>query len=345
MKTTKILIVLTIALLISPPSVYALTQGDYHEKFWGGGLNVWVHYPEEATPGDNININVYITSSKFGRGNQVEEVNVKITCLTGGASQTLYDNKVLNYVYMPNGDTQNTSIPLSLPSDARWYITVIIDTVSYEQDWTNRQEAHVILDTTQIRSKTYNDLEQQIQELQLYSNQLGDQITQLQNQLNNLQTTPDSEIEEKYYDLLNEYLELAQLLNQQPSDNQGATIDQDLINRVTELETLNSGLSEQIETLTAQLEGNDAEKNTMIDELNGNIESLTREKNDLAAELETTDAEYQQYKETHTVSSEEYDSLTNTIQQTQNIRNLLAVITVLSILAAATLYMRRNTTI
>jgi hypothetical protein len=342
MKNVNFFSILIITLLLAPiTSVNGITQGDYHQKFWGGGLNIWVHYPEEAIPGENLSVNVYILSSKFSRGNQVEEVSVTISCLTSSSNKILYDDTILSYVYMHNGDTLNTSIPVSLPVNARWFMTIKIDTISYEQDWSNRQEAHVILDATQIRHNTYNDLEQQILELQAYNAQLGDKISMLQNQLDNFTAIPDTQLEEDYLNLLEEYLELTNLLNQQISNNQTESGDQ--INTINELESLNQYLTEQIDYLIIQLEDKDADKEMTIIEFEDEIQRLIQENNHMLTELESTRTEYDEYKEIHTISSAEYDALSSNIHQANNTRNILAIISILSIIIAVTVYVRRNT--
>ena len=171
MKEKKVLLFLiTLTLIQVTVTVNGLTPGDYHEKFWGGGLNVWVHYPEEAEPGDSITVNVYIVSGKYPRGNHVQEVKAKISVLTSTSPVVLHDSTLISNTYIQSGSFHNQSIPITLPSDARWFMSIQIDTLSFQQDQTNRQEGHVILDATQIRTSTYSDLQQQIQELQAFMN-------------------------------------------------------------------------------------------------------------------------------------------------------------------------------
>jgi hypothetical protein len=147
MVLKKARLILVLLLLFSQSIVFGLGQspGDYHTKFWGGGLHVWLSYPEEASPGDDLDIEIHIISGKFPRGNQVEEIKAKIAVLTDTSSVTLYDDTLIQNIYLPSGDTFSQSISVTLPGDARWFVTIQMDTVSYQQDMTNRQEAHVTL--------------------------------------------------------------------------------------------------------------------------------------------------------------------------------------------------------
>ena len=340
MKNSKHILLLLILLTSQTTYVSGLTQADYHQKFWGGGLNIWLNYPEDASPGETFKVNIYILSSKFARGNQVEEVKVKITCLTSSSTQVLYDNTLMSYVYMQNGETLNTSIPITLPKDARWYMTIMIDTVSYQQDYSNRQEAHVILDSTQIRTTTYNDLEKQKLELQAYIIQLDQKYSELLDKVNTIQTTPDSQLEQDYLDLVEEYLLLTDMYNQLSSSDMTGTGD--LVDAVHELEAMNQQLMENAETFTTQLAEKEIEINEIISNFSEERQALITEINEATADKQAITSEYQEYKETHDVTNETFETLTTQLNQSIVIRNSLAVITIISIAAAAALYMRRN---
>ena len=340
MKNSKHILLLLILLTSQTTYVSGLTQADYHQKFWGGGLNIWLNYPEDASPGDTFKVNIYILSSKFARGNQVEEVKVKITCLTSSSTQVLYDNTLMSYLYMQNGETLNTSIPITLPADARWYMTIMIDTVSYQQDTLNRQEAHVILDSTQIRTATYNDLEKQKLELQAYINQLDQKYSDLLDKVNTLQTTPDTQIEQDYLELLEDYLLLTDMYNQLSSSNMTGTGD--LVDAVHELEAMNQQLTEEAEALTTQIDEKEAEINAILSDFNIERQALITEINDATAEKQAIASEYQEYKDTHTVTIETVNTLSTQLKQSITTRNTLAVITIISITAAVLLYIRRT---
>ena len=314
MNEKTVLLVFIILLVPHTITVNGLTPGDYHEKFWGGGLNVWVHYPDEAEPGGSITVNIYIVSGKFPRGNQVEEVKAKISVLTTSSSAVLHDSTLISNTYMQSGEEYNQSIQVSLPSDARWFMTIQMDTVSYQQDMTNRQEAHVTLDATQIRVSTYSDLQAQIEELKAYNTQLGQQISQLQNQVDAIQDLGDDP------DLLSEYIEL-----------------QDTFNELLELHSANV---EYIENFEAQMADTVNKKDTRIGELDEQVAALTEEYQRLESELESTLSELEEYLATESTNSEpEVEVVTD-----YGSRNLFIGTTLLASAIAIALYIRNNRT-
>ena len=96
-------------------NAYGLTPGDYNQKFWGGGLHVWLSYPNDASPGDTVNINIYILSGKFPRGNEVESIQAKISVLGATTTVVLYDNILISNMYLQSGGTFNQTISVTLP--------------------------------------------------------------------------------------------------------------------------------------------------------------------------------------------------------------------------------------
>ena len=320
--------------------VSALTSADYHQRFWGGGLNIWVNYPEEASPGDNINVNVYIESGKFSRGNQVEEVRLKLSVLTASSSSVLYDNVLLSNTYIPLGDTFNKSIPVTLPNDSRWYMTIQMDTVSYQQDGTNRQEAHVILDAIWIRASTYYDLEQQVMEIQAYSNQLDQKYNELKTQLDNLQTTQGDQLEKDYLELVESYIYLVNQYNQQLSYNQ-TTINPDTVNALLEMETMYQQLLQEVDAISTQLADTVSEKEAIIQMKDEEIEELHTRNQALLQEKDSIMNEFNEYQASHVVSQSEYDGLDERLEAAYSTRNSLIIITAVCIVIAIALYRKR----
>jgi regulator of replication initiation timing len=287
--------------------------GDYHQKFWGGGLHVWLSYPEETSPGDSFEIEVHIVSGKFPRGNHVDEVKAKVSVLTDTVPVVLFDDTLILDTYMSNGETFTQSISVTLPIDARWFTTIQMDTVSFKQDLTNRQEAHVTLDSTQVRMSTYFDLEQQIQELQSYNTQLGQQIGELQDQLDMFQGG-DSDVQE----LVDEYIQLRE------------TFD--------ELFAIHEANIEYIEAFESQMGDTISEKDEQIEELNLWVEELLEDNQRLELEVESAVAKLNEYLEVNVTSSEEGDNGEVIIDHTG--RNIFLGTTVLSSLIAVALFMR-----
>jgi hypothetical protein len=301
-------VALIFILMISQTTlVSAQSPGDYHQKFWGGGLHVWLSYPEEASPGDDLDIEIHIISGKFPRGNQVEEVKAKIAVLTDTASVTLYDDTIIQNTYLPSGDTFTQSITVTIPSDSRWFVTIQMDTVSYQQDGTNRQEAHVTLDSTQVRDSTYQDLEYQIDELQAYSNQLGQQINLLMEQMGSME-----------------------------GDNQTITLNSTCLEAYAELhEAYDTLMAEQedrnamLAALEEELGATIEEKEAYIEELEGEIEQLSKETARLFEEKEAVEAELNEYIEAH--ETETPDNST---------RNMLIVTNLVTLVAAIAIFYR-----
>ena len=100
----QLLMALTLGLFLSLNTLaYALTPGDYNLKYWGGGLNIWISYPQDASPGDTVKVNIYVLSGKYARGNYVEEVKAIISVLTNSGSATLLNQILLSDNLMPPG--------------------------------------------------------------------------------------------------------------------------------------------------------------------------------------------------------------------------------------------------
>ena len=314
LKKARLILVFFLVFSQSIVSVLGQSPGDYHLKFWGGGLHVWLSYPEEASPGDELDIEIYIVSGKFPRGNQVEEVKARIAVLTDTSSVVLYDDTLIQNTYLPSGDTFTRSISVTLPGDARWFVTIQMDTVSYQQDMSNRQEAHVTLDTTQVRDSTYQDLDDQIDELLAYNNQLGQQITLLTEQLDsigegnytgNLNST-----------LLEEYLDLKE------------TYDALMAGQEDNIAMINSLEEEYTATID--------EKEAYIEELEDETESLSKEN----ARLNEENVMLSDEKEAAMAELNELIEAQSTETPDNSGRSLLIVSNLVTLVAVIALFMR-----
>ena len=322
---SKITLSIILLLLLCQPLTgsYGLGPGDYHQKFWGGGLHIWLSYPEDASPGNTIDLNIYILSSKFPRGNQVESVQAKINVLGATSSNTLYDDTIISNTYLQSGDSINKTITVTLPSDSRWYVTAQLDTVSFQQDGTNRQEAHVTLDCTEVKTDTYESLEQQKQELEAYLNLMNQNLADLQTQLDNI---PDDEIgsdlQQNYLQLMQDYALLSNRYNLLIQDDQ-ATSDPDLDNPETDHDDLITQLEDEILSQEEIIQDLSIENNGLHTEINQQITEK-----DEAIEILNI------YKETHTVSQEEYEETQAKLNNTIFTRNITLGALILSIAAA-----------
>jgi hypothetical protein len=341
-------LIFVIILILAHPVNFAsgLNQGDYHNKIWAGGTHIWLHYPEEARPGDNIAFNVYIISDLNARGNEIQEVKIKISSLTSTSTQTLYEDTLLAYEYLDYGASRNFTIPINIPSDARWYLTIQVDAISYDFGMINRGEAHTILDSTQIRSTTYSSLQAQVQELLSYNAQLDEKYDNLQEQLNNVQTSTGSQLEEEYLNLLEEYLELSGTYNQQITEDV-TTPDQDMINALQEMETKYMELQEDLESVSNTFGASIEEKDSIIHNLEETINtleegqvSLEKELNQINNEKDELNTEYYEYKSSHPVEQETINTYISNIVNLRLTRNILILTTLLG--AAATIYLYIN---
>jgi len=340
MKSNKILIIfffffVSQNLILS----YGLGPGDYHQKFWGGGLHVWVSYPEDASPGDTINLNVYILSGKYPRGNQIESVQAKISVLGASTSNILFDNTLISNSFLQSGKTLNQTIPVTLPSDARWYVSVQMDTVSFHQDNSTRIEAHVTLDCTKVRSNTYRDLERQNQELTAYLNQVNEQISELQSQLNSI---PDDEIappQQEYLELLQNYVTLSEQYSNLLQGNHTVT-DPELSNQVLEMRDVILILEEEIMILTSGLDDEIGSREDLINALTNENQALNEDLQQQIVEKEEAVESLDFYKESYTVTEEEFHELTSRLNSLSYTRTLTIGALILAIVAAISVYLK-----
>ena len=333
--TTFLLVLLSQNLIIS----YGLGPGDYHQKFWGGGLHVWVSYPEDASPGDTINLNVYILSGKYPRGNQIESVQAKISVLGASTTNVLYDKSLVSNSFLQSGKTLNQTIPVTLPSDARWYVSVQMDTVSYHQDNTTRIEAHVTLDCTKVRSNTYQDLEQQNQELQAYLNQVNQKISELQTKLN---TIPDDEIappQQDYLELLQNYVTLSEQYSNLLQENHIVT-DPELSQQVNEMRNAIMELEEEIMILTSGLDEEIGSREELINALSNENQALNEDLQQQIVEKEDALESLNTYKESYTITEEEYHELKSRVNRLSSTRTLTMGALLISIAAALAVYLK-----
>lgn len=338
----KTLTLLMFVIILNPITyAHSLDQGDYHNKIWAGGTHIWLNYPEEAKPGANIEIKVYILSGLYARGNQVEEVKIKISSLTSTTTQTLYDNTILANQYLNYGDSRNITIPVNIPNEARWYLTVQVDAISYENDMSNRKEAHTILDTTQIRASTYTSLQSQVQELTAYITQLDEKYENLQEQLNNIQTTPDNQLEEDYLNLLEEYLELSGIYNQQIIQNT-TTPDQDLINALQEMEARYHELQIDFESVSENFGASIEEKEAIIYDLQTSINSLEEERASLENELNHINSEKESLEAQYDATQETINTYESNLSSIRQTRNILIITTILGAAVAAYIYLNKS---
>jgi predicted nucleic acid-binding Zn-ribbon protein len=324
--------------------VYALTPGDYNIKYWGGGLNIWISYPQDTSPGDTVKVNIYVLSGKYSRGNYVEEVKAVISVLTSSGSATLLNQVLIANTLMPPTSDYNHTFNLHLPSDARWFMTIKMDTVSYQYDKTDRQESHVILDSTKIRMNTYDDLVSQFTELKAAYDQLSQQYTLLKNQLASIQLPNDtsndcSVLLSNYQQLLQDYDSLTTQYNQLLA-NQGDVPSPDTPNEIEELEQRYTELQQEFDSVRFELENSLMAKTNQINELSNVNEQLKSERGSLESELNEVNHEYDSYKETHNISADQYEELEANYDTTVLTRNV--IILVAAVLGVGLIYLAKR---
>jgi predicted RNase H-like nuclease (RuvC/YqgF family) len=279
---------------------------------------------------------VYIVSSKFPRGNHVGEVNVKVTVLTTSSQVTLFDQKLITDTYMQSGSTFNQTISVILPSDARWYLTVQMDTVSYQQDLTNRQEAHVTLDATKIVTSTYSELQDNILEYQALYNKLDQKYKELSQQLEDLQTpvTGDcTQLQSDYLQLMQDYTSLTTQYNELLLSNQTGD-NGNLENALQEMEQMYTELHEEFEATITSLEEEIHHQEEYIEELQGETQALSEENQNLEDEIEALEGEL----ESKLGNEEELEVIRGRLSSAVTARNILGLLTTLSLGATAFVY-------
>ena len=322
------------------PAGNSLTPGDYKLKFWAGGLRIWVSYPEEAGPGETVDVDFLVLSTKFPRGNWVENVDATISVLLeGSSSSTLYNQALLKNRQMNNMEEYSQKISVKIPSDARWYMTIAVDAVSWNPDNTTRGSANIIHDSTIIRDKSYSNLEESIQELTLSYNKLSEQYKSLQTQLTSMTVSEDCsqlqadylQLTQRYYNLTVDYNAILNNIGAPDNDDLEAAFEE-LNAQFIALQEEKAGMQGELDALRGEIDGLH-EEFAVIGELESEIGRLNEENQDIINE-------YEAYKQASESDEDEYTSITKKLQNATLTRNVFGVTTLLACIAAGLIFIK-----
>ena len=318
----------------------SLTPGDYKLKFWAGGLRIWVSYPEEAKPGETVDVDFLVLSNKFPRGNWVENVDATISVLLeGSSSSTLYDQAILKNRQMNNLEEYSQKISVKIPNDARWYMTIAVDAVSWNPDNTTRGSANIIHDSTIIRDNSYSSLEENIQELTLSYNKLAEQYKSLQTQLATMSVSEDCSqlladylvLTQRYYNLTIDYNVILNSMGIPVNPDLQAAYDE-LNSRYIEIQEEKDGILSELEGSHEEIEGLHREL-AVVGEMESEIERLIDENQEIASEFE-------EYKQSTESDQDESEILKKKLQSATTTRNAFLVTTLLAVAIAGLIFVK-----
>jgi hypothetical protein len=340
-RKNAVLTLLVLTIVVQYISVgNCLTPGDYKLKFWAGGLRIWVSYPEEASPGETVDVEFLVLSTKFPRGNWVENVDATISVLLeGSSSSTIYDQALLKNIQMKSEEEYSQKVTVKIPSDARWYMTIAVDAVSWNPDNTTRGSANIIHDSTIIRDKSYSNLLENIQELTLSYNKLAEQYKSLQTQLASMSVSGDcSQLQADYLVLTKRYYNLTVEYNEILS-SMGSPVNPDLQAAFDELNVLYNELQDEKNGILSELEGT----YEVIEGLNRELEvvgELESEIERLLEENQEITSEFEEYKQSTESDHDESEILKKNLQSATLTRNVFIVTTLLAGIIAGLIYVK-----
>ena len=340
-KKTAVFVLLALIIVFQNiPVGNSLTPGDYKLKFWAGGLRIWASYPEEASPGETVDVDFLVLSTKFPRGNWVDNVDTTISVLLeGSSSSTLYDQTLIKNRQMNSLEEFSQKVSVKIPSDARWYMTIAVDAVSWDPDNTTRGSANIIHDSTIIRDKSYSSLEESIQELTLSYTKLAEQYKSLQTQLVTMSVSGDcSQLQSDYLVLTQRYYNLTMdynvILNSMwipvNPDLQAAYVE--LNARYFELQEEKDGILSELEGSHDEIEGLHREL-AVVGEMESEIERLIEENQEIASEFE-------EYKQSTESDQDESEILKKKLQSATTTRNAFLVTTLLAVAIAGLIFVK-----
>jgi predicted nucleic acid-binding Zn-ribbon protein len=339
-KKAALALLALIIVLQNIPAGNSLTPGDYKLKFWAGGLRIWVSYPEEASPGETVDVDFLVLSNKFPRGNWVENVDATISVLLeGSSSSTLYDQAILKNRQMNNLEEYSQKISVKIPNDARWYMTIAVNSVSWNPDNTTSGSANVIHDSTIIRDKSYSDLNENIQELTLSYNKLAEQYKSLQTQLTTMSVSQDcSQLQadylmliQRYYNLTIDYNAILNNIGAPDNDDLEAAFDE-LNAQFVALQEEKAGIQGELNALHGEIDGLHEEL-AVIGEMESEIGRLSEENQDIINEFEA-------YKQSTESDEDEFTAIIKKLQNATLIRNVFVVTTLLAITIAGLIFVK-----
>jgi len=287
-----------------------------------------------------LDIDFLVLSTKFPRGNWVENVDATISILLeGSSSSTLFDQSIIKNRQMASEEEYSQKISVNIPSDARWYMTIAVDAVSWDPDNTTRGSANIIHDSTIIRDNSYSDLEEILQALTLSYNKLSEQYSSLQTQLATMSVSGDcSQLQSEYLLLTERYYNLTVDYNNILS-GVGTSLNPDLQAAYDELNAFYINLEDDNNVLQSEVEALQGEIDVLhgeleiIGELESEIERLTEENQDITIEFE-------EYKHSAEIIDDESEKLNKILQSVTLTRNIFGVTTLLALAVAGFIFIK-----
>ena len=272
----------------------------------------------------------------------MENVDATISVLLeGSSSSTLYDQAILKNRQMNNLEEYSQKISVKIPNDARWYMTIAVDAVSWNPDNTTRGSANIIHDSTIIRDNSYSSLEENIQELTLSYNKLAEQYKSLQTQLATMSVSEDCSqlladylvLTQRYYNLTIDYNVILNSMGIPVNPDLQAAYDE-LNSRYIEIQEEKDGILSELEGSHEEIEGLHREL-AVVGEMESEIERLIEENQEIASEFE-------EYKQSTESDQDESEILKKKLQSATLTRNVFVVTTLLAIAIAGLIFFKNG---
>ena len=244
------------------------------------GIYGWLEFPEEAHPGETINYILHVIADSDGIHVNYFELTIGFYTDTGAYS-TLYDETIISDKDMSWGEEVVKTIPLEIPTYPGRLYTIIdaeTETSGLFNPTTTTVYCYNVFDTTYIREKTYDELQNDYAELMTEYGMLLNKYNQLEENYTSLKAD--------YESLLADYEEV-----KAEYDKLKVEYENLLANYTKLQETYNSLLTNYTE-----LQGDYEALNSNYNVLKANYDSLESSYRDLQRSYDSLNSKYNDLK-------------------------------------------------
>lgn len=280
---------------LPPPEIPPPPQipGQQTSAFNFKGIYGYLTFPEECHPGDVTKYGLIVAAEPDGI--HLNYFRLNVTCNVSSGQRILHNETIQNQD-LPETWILNETITLAVPNDAQGKVHCILETETYAQFTTC--DSSIELDTTHIRTVTYQELQTAYQEL----------LDQHNATLQELQGWID-----EYQELNNTYNQLSSLYNttvnelhrwQDEYRNLNSTYQNLLSQQNATLEQLNHWINqyEQLNNTYNQLLND-------YDSLNSNYRRIQSDYNSLRSAYDSLEASYRSLNSSYNSLKEDYETL------------------------------------
>jgi len=280
---------------LPPPAIPPPPQTPGRETlaFNFKGIYGYLTFPEECHPGDAIAYNMIVAAEPDGI--HLNYFRLNITC-NATSGQKILHNETIQNQDLPETWVLNETIALAVPGDAYGKVHCILETETYGQFTTC--DGSIEIDTTYVRTTTYQELQTAYQEL---LNQHNATLSELQGWIDEYK-----ELNGTYNQLLNLYNTTIDELHhwQNQYQNLNSTYHDLLSQHNATLAQLNHWIDQygQLNTTYNQLLKN-------YDSLNSSYQKIQFDYNSLRSSYDSLQADYRSLNSSYNLLKQNYDSL------------------------------------